>query len=371
MLRKAALRVEQNGRHPLYLMSLTARELHAVADISRINRDDSGTLLGYQRGEVRRHVRDIVEYLDGDDVLFPNSIIISLTSRVRFEPGHGACGSDGASTGTICIPLPGDGEARPGWIVDGQQRALALMQSKRADWPVPVNAFIADEVSLQRDQFLRVNNTKPLPRGLICELLPEVSGPLPRKLAGRRLPSSLCDLLDRERSSPFRGLIRRTSQADRQAKSTVVADASLIMMLEESIGTPAGCLFPYHNISTGECDLDGIWSILVAYWSAVRESFPEAWGKPPSRSRLMHGTGIRAMGRLMDRVMAGFHPGERNLRKRIEQELRPVVPICRWTSGRWEELQLEWREIQNVPQHLRLLSNLLVRAYLRGRGGAA
>ena len=39
---------------------------------------------------------------------------------------------------------------------------------------VPVNAFIADDVPSQRDQFLRVNNTRPLPRGLITELLPEV-----------------------------------------------------------------------------------------------------------------------------------------------------------------------------------------------------
>ena len=42
-----------------------------------------------------------------------------------------------------------------------------------------MNAFVADEVDLQRDQFLRVNNAKPLPRGLITELLPEVSTILP------------------------------------------------------------------------------------------------------------------------------------------------------------------------------------------------
>ena len=36
-------------------------------------------------------------------------------------------------------------QAKPGWIVDGQQRAAALIESKRADWPIPVNAFVADE----------------------------------------------------------------------------------------------------------------------------------------------------------------------------------------------------------------------------------
>jgi hypothetical protein len=149
----------------------------------------------------------------------------------------------------------------------------------------------------------------------------------------------------------------------------VVVDASIVQMLEESLNTPAGCLFPYHNLSTGQTDFESIWGILVAYWSAVRATFPEAWGKPPSQSRLMHGTGIRAMGRLMDRVVSGFHSRDPNLCLHLEQELKKVAPICRWSSGRWGELELDWREIQNVPRHLRLLSNLLIRAYLEAGGG--
>src|SRR3954471_8384445 len=148
---------------------------------------------------------------------------------------------------------------------------MALMQSKRSDWPVPVNAFIADDVALQRDQFLRVNNTRPLPRGLITELLPEVSTPLPRKLASKRIPSAFCDLLSSDPGSPFRGLVRRTSLSPEERRAAVVADASLVRMLEESLTTPSGCLFPYHNVTTGETDTDGIWRLLVGYWSAVRD----------------------------------------------------------------------------------------------------
>jgi hypothetical protein len=72
MLRRRALRVTQTTDAPLYLMSLTARELGQIADISRISRDDAGDLIGYQRPEVRKHVQEITEYLDGDRVLFPN-----------------------------------------------------------------------------------------------------------------------------------------------------------------------------------------------------------------------------------------------------------------------------------------------------------
>jgi len=61
--------------------------------------------------------------------------------------------------------------------------------------------------------------------------------------------------------------------------------------------------------------------------------FAEAWGKPPAQSRLMHGAGIRAMGRLMDRVMAGVNPRDPRAIALVERELRMVAPICRWTSG--------------------------------------
>src|SRR5262249_52830221 len=162
------------------------------------------------------------------------------------------------------VPIPSEGDAKPGWIVDGQQRVAALMQAQRMNWPVPVNAFIADEVELQRDQFLRVNNTKPLPRGLILELLPEISSPLPKTLGSKKLPSALCGLLNRDPSSPFHGLIRRASTLPANRMTAVVADASVIKMLEESLTTPAGCLFPYHNLSTAETDIDSIWAILTA-----------------------------------------------------------------------------------------------------------
>ena len=112
------------------------------------------------------------------------------------------------------------------------------------------------------------------------------------------------------------------------------------------------------------------WRILIAYWSAVRDTFPDAWGSPPSKSRLMHGTGVRAMGRLMDRMMVSFHPREANLRSHLRDELRAVAPVGKWTSGRWEEIGLEWKDVQNVPRHLGMLSDFLIRTYLRGRGRA-
>jgi DGQHR domain-containing protein len=371
-LRRRALRVLQDEAHPLYTFCLTGEELLAIADISRISRADSGKLIGYQRPEVKRHVQDIVNYLNGPQVVFPNSIILALPSDVRFVRSRGPEVDDGlAAAGILEIPLPGPGEARPAWIVDGQQRALALSKSKRKNFPIPVNAFVADELELQRDQFLRVNNTRPLPRGLITELLPEVQTTLPARLAARKLPSAICDWLNQNPASPFHKLIRRASTAGKGPGAGVVADTSVVRMIEESMTSTSGCLFPYRNIATNETDAEGICGVLVAYWTAVKRVFPAAWGKPASQSRLMHGAGIRAMGRLMDRVMAGVNGRDPRAVEIVERELRRVAPVCRWTEGHWEDLNdLAWNDVQNVPRHIRILSNLLIRTYVQSKGTA-
>ena len=368
MLRRRALRVTQTTDAPLYLMSLTARELGQIADISRISRDDAGDLIGYQRPEVRKHVQEITEYLDGDSVLFPNPIIIALPSTVSFSCSRGPGNDDiCAVAGTLKIPLPNGNGRKPGWIVDGQQRALALSRSRRQDFPVPVNAFVADSVELQRDQFLRINNTRPLPRGLVTELLPEIDTPLPPRLSLRQTPAALCDLLNRDAESPFFGLIRRPSGGKEQRGKAVITDTIITDMLYESLTTPSGCLFPYRNPSNGETDFAGLWKALLMYWAAVRDTFPDAWGKPPTQSRLMHGTGIRAMGRLMDRLMAAIDLGHVEAAAQIRAELALLAPRCRWTSGRWEELDLRWNQIENLPRHKHDLSSFLIRAHMQAR----
>jgi DGQHR domain-containing protein len=370
ILRRRALRIEQCKGHPLYLLCLTGDEVLNVADISRVSRDEVGKLIGYQRAEVKRHVQDIVDYLNSDRVLFPNSLILALSSRVRFVASRGPHVRDGlVVAGTLEIPVPRNGSRKPAWIVDGQQRALAISKSRRRDLLVPVNAFIADDVEIQRDQFLRVNNTKPLPRGLITELLPEVSTPLPANLEARKIPSAVCDLLNTDASSPFHQLIRRASSTPDSRKKAIISDTSVIKFMQESISSPSGCLFPYRNIASGETDFDGIWKILIVYWSAVKQTFPDAWGKPPSRSRLMHGAGLRSMGRLMDRVMSSIDPSSPHALSHVKHELQVVAPVCRWTNGRWEELgDLHWDEIQNVPRHIRILSSFLIRTYVQNRG---
>ncbi|WP_437931113.1 DGQHR domain-containing protein DpdB [Sorangium sp. So ce291] len=373
VIRRRALRIMQDPERPLYLFSLRAEEILKIADISRIARDARGELLGYQRPEVRQHIRNIQAYLDGRQggMLFPNSIILSLSSSVRFQRERGPEADDGlAHAGTIVIPIPGIDQPKPAWIVDGQQRAMALSRSQRNDFPVAVNAFVADDIATQREQFLLVNSTKPLPRGLITELLPDIDTTLPANLAIRRAPAVLCDLLNRDPKSPFFGLIRRASSTKAARKTEVLADTSVMQILQESLTTPSGCLFAYRNVATAQTDFTSIRKLLLMYWSAVRDTFPDAWGLPPTQSRLMHSAGLRAMGRLMDRVMGSIDIDASDARRRVLRELAPLTRVCCWTSGSWSDLGLRWNEVQNVPTHVRSLTDFLLRTY-HDRSGVA
>ncbi len=369
LVRRRALRVIQDPRHPVYLFTLRADELLALADISRLSRDDTGDLIGYQRPEVKQHVKNITDYLDTNNgaVLFPNSVIIAMNSDVTFRAVRGPkTDSDGlADAGTIEFRMPSPGEPKPAWLVDGQQRTMALSRSKRRDFPVPVSAFIADDVETQREQFLLINSAKPLPRGLISELLPKIDSALPARLATRKAPAALCELLSRNAASPFFGIVKRASSSRDDRGKAVVLDTVLIQVLQDSYTSATGCLFVYRNVATGETDFERIQKLLFGYWHAVKQTWPTAWGRPPTESRLMHGVGLRAMGRLMDRVMANLDVDSPQLIERVKEELAPLRSRCHWTSGTWDELDdLRWNELQNLPQHLRMLSNHVQRIHL-------
>jgi len=365
---RRALRVEQSNDHSLYLFALTASEIGLIADISRVSRNDDGRLIGYQRPEVRKHVDGIVEYLDSDAPLMPNALVLALTGRVAFKRSRGPQGDDDVVVaGTLEIPVPRENGPKPAWIVDGQQRSLALRRASNGRFPVPVAAFVADSVEFQRDQFVRVNNSRPLPTGLVTELLPEISTPISPRLAQRRLPSALVDQLNNNPDSPLKGMIRRPSMSRENKRVAVITDTSLVKGLEEALSSPASCLFPYRNIASGETDVDGIWSILLCYWTAVHEVFPEAWGLPATKSRLMHGVGIRSMCRLMDRVMSNIDPKSDQAVQQAAKELRKIEPRVRWTSGYWEELGgTAWNQLENTPKDIKMLSNYLIRLHFNG-----
>src|SRR5205814_9757043 len=123
----------------------------------------------------------------------------------------------------------------------------------------------------QRSQFILVNSTKPLPKGLIHELLPTTTGELPTALKIRRFPAHLLDRLNYDVESPLRHLIHTPTNPD-----GVIKDNSILLMLENSLTD--GALYRFRDPATGGGSAEGMLGLLNNYWAAVRDVCPEAWG---------------------------------------------------------------------------------------------
>lgn len=351
------------GRTTVYALFLRGEDLLSIADIQRAKRDKRQTLQGFQRREIREHVNEIARYLDSGGTPFPNAIILALEPRLTFNAARGTRASGvllGVTPGRLSLPMRPEGQ-RAAWIVDGQQRCLALKKSKGRTLIVPVVAFESASINMRREQFILVNRARPLPSRLIDELLPETRGVLlPRDLTARRLPSELCDALNAHEDSPLRGMIVRT--AGRSDSTGVVTDTAMLNMIRRSLSNPNGALATFKSVSNSTSDATGMLATLIDFWSAVQKVFPKAWGKPPSESRLMHSAGIAALGDLMDR-MAARMSDPNHQREFFVQELKRIADSCAWTDGSWPNSNRNWDDFEGTPTDIKVLSQTLVQLY--------
>lgn len=357
ILQVRATRAIQGDGVAVYNFFLKGADIARIADISRLERNN-GELKGFQRPEIKRHVREIVDFLDTGPALFPNAIILALAPDVSFQLNGGkppkGC-LDFSQGGVLKLPVLPENE-RVAWIVDGQQRSLALAQAKNKNIVVPVVGFVSRDLRTLREQFILVNKVKGLSPRLINELLPEVGVVLPRDLGARQLPSALCAELADDPKSPFFGLLKRPSL---KGGMGVITDSALIRAISGSLRDGSGALGQFKG-NGKSADTNAMYRALIQYWSAVREAFPEAWGKTAEQSRLMHSVGIEVMGALMDQIMIRAD-SMADPTAEVRASLQRIAPSCRWTKGRWEALGWNWNEVQNTPQHIKgLRDHLLV-----------
>jgi DGQHR domain-containing protein len=358
MLRLPALALRQSPGRDIYAFGVSGKQVIRFATVSRAHRAGGDVrLLGYQRPEVQRHVAEIRAYVESQGAMLPNAIVLAFCRDVRFV--EAGLASDGlARQGVLEIPLNGHGEP-VGFVVDGQQRLAAIRDANVEDFPIFAVAFIADSDEEQREQFLLVNATKPLPRGLIHELLPGTQGRMPSHLQQRRLSARLVEILNYSEGSPLYRTIRTaTNPAGR------IADNSMLRVLENSLSD--GALWEIKQV---ECDpgraVERMVELVSAYWAAVRTVWSDIWDLKPRRSRLLHGAGVVSLGYLMEHMVVRRQALPLDEAYFVE-ELRRIAPECRWTEGWWEfgsGQRRRWDEVQNVSKDVMMLANHLTRKY--------
>jgi DGQHR domain-containing protein len=354
-----ALRSYQAGV-PLYTFFLPGAKVLEVADICRMSRSKDG-LDGFQREAIQRHIQGMVQYLDSGRVLFPNAILLALSPRVSFSRSRGPTPEgliEAGEAGVLKLPRPSDG-SKCAWIVDGQQRSTALARAHDRDLPVPVVAFVSDDLQVHREQFILVNKARPLPKRLVDELLPEVDAThLPADMVMRQIPSALVERLDADSASPFFGLIRRTTTG--KDPKRVITDSALVRTFQRQIYQPLGALASFRSLDGTSTNPSGMFETVVLFWAAVKEAFPDAWGLPSEQSRLTHSAGIESMGALMDYLMPRAMQQEEP-QSYLSKTLRRIALSCAWTSGIWPDLNCAWNEIESTSKDIRRLTDQLIR----------
>ena len=347
--------VPRQGRGlPVFTFAARPADLAAFARIERAARDEEGGLLGFQRPQIAAHIREIRDYLERPEAILPNPIVVAFTGRATIE-----FASAGTHDGTGLARLTIDAtDGPPGWIVDGQQRFTALREIKGSEFEVLVSGFLCEGIEELQRQFILINNTRPLPKALVYELLPQVRD-LPHRMSSRSQAAIVAEALNYDRNSSLRGAIKQQTNP-----KGFIRDTALQKVVMNSIGHGALRLYADDDarlLSKGV-------PLVSEFFHAVKHVFAADWnGHSPKTSRLIHGTGIVAMGYVMDALNASDGAEDRDA---FAQGLRPLVGRTAWCAGEWDfgNERRRWNGLQNVPADVRQLSVHLVQELRRAPG---
>ena len=357
-----ALRIVQRRDVPLYVFAINGRLLHRLAAVDPARRDQEGALVGYQRNRVERHIREIQSYLMQADSILPNAIVISFENSVDFTVTPGTLASEWGTPGILKLSLPLPGERKPAIVIDGQQRMSAFADIPPGkNMPVVVVGFSSPSESMEREQFVLVNKTKPLPRDLLNELLPHVNTTMPPAWRVRAIAGSVVERLRFDPDSPFYERVRGIGSAGEGAN---ISQAALLDVIEHSIRR-GGVLTQYFSSERGQTDIQSMTQVVKTFYLGVAKTWPSAWNMSPRSSRLVHGVGLVALGRVMDVLMSDIDVSSRLATSTVSRRLKKLDRKVAWTKGRWPGLHCAWNELQNTSQDKRRLANHLLAQFQR------
>lgn len=336
-----AIRARQADGHDVFSFAATPREVLAFSEIERVGRQDNGQLKGFQRHQIASHIREIRDYFVRDDALLPNAIIIAFIDGIK---------SKDRGNGVVDIEIDAT-HAKPGFVVDGQQRLSALSGLEKPGFQVFVSVLVCRDYNELRQQFVLINNTRPLPKSLIYELLPSVDG-LPDRFTNRKFSARVVDRLNHTRGSALFGEIRQHTNP-----KGVISDTAMQRFIMNSVSD--GAIRSFIRMDDYE---ERAVDLVNEYFEAVRMVFGPEWiGMTPRTSRLKHGAGIVAMGFVMELLYSTEGATKRD---QFAAALRLIKPYTAWTSGQWNFSSDDicpWNGVQNTPSDIDVLANHLVR----------
>ncbi|MGE5217310.1 MAG: DGQHR domain-containing protein DpdB [Chloroflexota bacterium] len=340
----SAIKAEQSPQHTVFSFAASATQVFEMGRIERAGRSDAGVLSGFQRPQIAAHIHEIRDYLQREDAVLPNSIVVAFTDHVKIHPVKG-------NVVTIEIDIT---DGPPGLIVDGQQRLSALAPLNEKSFEVFVSGILCKTEEELRRQFILINNTRPLPKELIYELLPGISE-LPERMSSRSMASALTQRLNFDsKSSLYRQIHLHTNPNGTIANNAI----QRVIMMSRSHGA-------LRILSQSPDGDEKCFQLMSDFYGAVQAIFKRDWhGLTPKTSRLVHSVGIISMGRVME---VAFQICQARDFSDFCGVLQSIQDQTHWTQGKWvlgnndNVRERAWNEFQSTHPDIQLLSDHLDR----------
>jgi DGQHR domain-containing protein len=322
------------------MITARASEVLSFARIARAGRDAKGAMAGFQRPQIATHIREIRAYLQSDDAVLPNCVVVGFVDNIKVRE-H--------SDGWMEVVIDATNGA-PGYVIDGQQRLSALADLSKKDFKLFVSVLVCKDYEELRRQFVLLNSTRPLDKALIYELLPDTAG-LPSRYASRSFAAALTERLNFTEGSALKGQIYQHTNP-----RGVIRDTAIQAVILRSVSDGAIREYPEsRQLAKG-------YELLNAFFWAIREVFRDEWdGHTLKSSRLVHGVGIQALGYVME-LLVGRDGAQK--KEEFVRGLSVLRGHTAWTSGCWRFADSEaipWNKLENTSRHINGLAQHLIR----------
>lgn len=290
-----------------YIASISAQDLVDISfsDVRRLAKDqrDLEKYLGIQRPVSPKRIKEIKQYIEGEDSTFPTSVILAVDEKcAEYDSSQNGIGTlilkeyqGNTADETDSIPY-----SKIAKVIDGQHRIAAFMDENNnwcfdyghRDFDINVAIFIGADVSEQANIFATVNlaQTK-VNKSLVYDLTELAKTPSPHKTC-----HNVAVALDKEPSSPLHHRIKRLGTATPGRKKEPLTQASFVESLVKFISPnpvqdrndllagkrikPATGVdlqkFPFRNLFLEEREVD-ITEIIYNYFKAVERKWPDSW----------------------------------------------------------------------------------------------
>lgn len=363
----AVCATHKNGRQ-IFSFPIDGVKISKIAKVNQYKREDGEEGEWFQRQEVKPHIKTITEYVEQEDAMIANAIVIAFDESVEYT-------KEDDLRGMLKVPVLDDDD-RPGLIIDGQQRTRAIEAAFSASggrvgtFPMIVCAYIETDKSALTEQFIRLNQSRNLPAPLIAELLPG-SGMSGGKFDALKFGSILVLKLEEE-DSPFYQLIKSAGR-----KGGKIARNSIINPYKKMYDDPSSFIGSKVNEGQFIGDMDELATDVKNYWIAVEDVFSSSWIPDMKKSRIMHGCALYALAFLHNSIINGNNGRFMSL-EGYKEELKVVQPHCHWTAedGDWKNMRLfdpagdeRWDFFENTEKSKKLLTSYIIRNYRENRYG--